>query len=314
MKIVTLTLNPCIDRTISISGEIRTGATHRVEKSRAELSGKGLNISYLLHNWKEETYCLGIDYEDSGFPVTEKCNTLDIPYQLAIMQGEIRTNIKVFDKAHKTMTEFNEKGALKGADRTEEILQMADDCLEDMEPEDILVCTGSVPQGIADTIYRDILLLAQKKKIRTVLDASGTLLKNAISTNPTVMKPNAEEIAELLGHEPKDEQEIVEYAKALIKQGVSYICVTLGAQGAILVSAEGVWKAEALDVEVRGIQGSGDSVVAGMCVALGKGLGEEEILRYGIAAAGGSLMQEGTQMCRRSDFEKLLSKVQIRKQ
>ena len=110
MSIITVTLNPCIDRTITITKPIEIGGTHRVEKRREEVSGKGLNVSYLLKNWNVDTKCVGFDFKGSDYIVKKTLNELEIPSDLLAVDGQVRCNIKVFDDAQRTMTEFNEKG------------------------------------------------------------------------------------------------------------------------------------------------------------------------------------------------------------
>lgn len=311
MSIVTVTLNPCMDRTITIPKSIEIGGTHRVEKRREELSGKGLNVSYLLKNWNVDTKCVGLDFKGSDCIVQTTLDKLDIPNQLLAVGGQVRCNIKVFDEQGRTMTEFNEKGFPVSAEDYNRFVQQIDTLMEEMTESDMLVLTGSVPPGVPADAYKDLVEKAKKYGIRTVLDASGDLIKQGVKGIPFAMKPNKEELETLLGYKPKETADVIEACQKLLDMGIQYVCVTLGEKGAILVCKDGAYKAEPLKLDVKGIQGAGDSVVAGMCVAISEGKDSETILRYAMAAAGGSLLLEGTQMCRLEDFEKLLPQVQI---
>lgn len=313
MSIVTVTLNPCIDRTITIEKPIQIGGTHHVVNTREEISGKGLNVSYLLHNWGIDTKCIGYDFRDSGLPVAKELQKRGIKALLHSVSGKLRCNIKVFETSEKTMSEFNEKGAMVSSANISAMQFLVDRQLQEMNPKDILVITGSVPQGVPKDIYRQYILKAKKAGVFTVLDSSGELLKEGIKAVPHILKPNKEELETILGHSISTEREIVEACKNLLETGIQYICVTLGAQGAILASKEGIYKANALQIEVKGIQGAGDSMVAGMCVAVMEEKGPIEMLRCGMAAAGGSLLLEGTQMCEKEDFDRLVSEVKIEK-
>jgi len=312
MKIVTVTLNPCMDETLTIAGGLKPGGTNRVIRTRREISGKGLNVSFLLAKWKEDTFCTGFDFQENFFgAVSQKCDTCHIPYDLISVQDELRTNYKIFDETTRTMTELNAQGKYPGKDKEERFMEMMACRIREMDKEDILICTGSAPTGISDRIYFQLIQLASQKGIRTVLDASGPLLKNGVEAAPYIIKPNMDEMAYLMGKNEISRDEIIRYGRELLQKGITYICVTLGADGAFFISRNSILYAAPLTLEIKGIQGAGDSVVAGMCVALGRGLSEKEIFRFGMAAAGGSLLQEGTEMCHLKDFMRLLPYVNI---
>ena len=314
MNVVTITMNPCIDRTITIEKPIEIGGTHRVLATREEISGKGINVSGLLKNWNLPTKCLGFDFRRSKLPVARALCDRQIPAWLHSVDGKIRCNIKVFDTAQRTMTEFNEKGPAVKEEDISALCLLIEKQLMEMSKEDLLVLTGSVPPGVPKDIYKQIIERAAEKGIRTVLDASGELLKEGITAVPFALKPNKEELETILGHEIRSEAEICQVCRLLLERGIEYICVTLGKKGALLACKEGIYQASPLEIEVKGIQGAGDSVVAGMCVAILKGKKPEDILKYAMAAAAGSLILEGTQMCRWEDFEKLLPEVVVRSQ
>ncbi|HBF40160.1 MAG TPA: 1-phosphofructokinase, partial [Firmicutes bacterium] len=106
-------------------------------------------------------------------------------------------------------------------------------------------------------------------------------------------------------------QDIVRISRSLIEQGVSIVCVTMGKDGAVMVSSDQAWFAPGSDIQVRGVQGAGDSLVAGICMAMEQQLEIPEMLRYGVAAANASLIREGTLLCTADDFQKMLHQVMI---
>ena len=105
--------------------------------------------------------------------------------------------------------------------------------------------------------------------------------------------------------------DIIRTARKVIEEGVTYVCVSRGSQGAVLVSREHVYVAEPLTVDIKGIQGAGDSMVAGFCYAIEKGMNETDLLRHAVACATGSLLHPGTQLCEKEDMEAMLSRVRI---
>lgn len=307
--ITTVTLNPCIDRTITVE-EFLYGGTNKVTGIRNDVSGKGINASTVLQNLGAETICLGFNYIQGTAQVKTALKKLDIPCDLVDVDGELRINVKIFDSAHRVMSEFNESGHPVTEEDVEKLLGKVDEYLEKTT---ILVLDGSVPGGVPASIYRTIIEKANKKGVRTILDASNALLAEGIKGKPYLIKPNIDEFSILMNRKLKNREEIILAARELIREGIRYVCVSMGAEGALMVSEKEACFAPALELEVKGIQGAGDSLVAGICIAMEEGKDMETMLRYAVATAGGSLLREGTQLCEKDDFEELLQQVVIEK-
>ncbi len=314
--VVTVTLNPCIDRTIWISG-FEYGGTNRILRTRQDVCGKGVNVGAALRNLGVETLCLGFNYLENGALLERSMDAQGVAHDFVEVPGSLRMNIKVFDEARRVMTEFNERGEAVDAAAVKRLTGKTE---EYMDRAELLVLSGSAPQGVPEDIYGRLIRLAHQKGVRTVLDASGALFREGLKEKPFLIKPNRDEFEEAFGTELAAGKSMEEIAQGIVAQGIAYVCVSMGAEGAMLTCAEGVFRADAPDVEVQGVQGAGDSLVAGMCAALtGKALAsagqaaEEDVLRFAVAAAGASLMRPGTQMCLREDFCKLLKEVRIRK-
>lgn len=308
--ITTLTLNPCIDRTITIENFLY-GGTNKVTGVRQEIGGKGINVSIVLKNLGADTACLGFACTGNGDPVGTYLEKQQIPCDLVDVEGDLRVNVKIFDTSSRVMSEFNESGHPVTEKDVERLLEKTEEYLERT---DILVLAGSVPKGVPSSIYRTIIEKANKKGIRTVLDAANELFLEGIKGKPYLIKPNIDELSQALGREIGTKEEIIRAAREIIDAGVTYVCVSMGKEGAVIVSREEAYFAPALDVEVRGIQGAGDSLVAGMCIAMEEGREMKDLIRYGAAAAGGSLMREGTQLCRKEEFDGLLAQAAAEKQ
>lgn len=310
-RIITVTLNPCMDKTIEING-LKTGGTNKVIASRTDIGGKGINVSTVLHQLGYRTSCIGFDFIQSGSLVGETLRERGIPCNLISVDGFLRTNMKVFDTSNGVMTEFNETGCPVETDELHLFLAAIDELLAELDPDSMIVLDGSVPPGIPADIYRTIIEKARLHGIRTILDASGDVLMQAIKAIPFAVKPNIDEMAQLAGEKLESAEEIAAAARILVQKGIRYVCVSMGAMGAVLVSDRHTYYAEAPDVTVRGIQGAGDSMVAGICMAVALNLPEEKILAYASAAAGGSVLHEGTQLCESADFEDLSDKCKVR--
>lgn len=305
--IVTLTLNPCTDRTVTVDS-FHCGETNRAQKVQTDICGKGINVSAVLKNLEQETMCFGFCPKEDKEKLTGFLNHLSIPCEFVETEGGLRVNLKIFDASKGVLTEVNEKGVPVTEEAVSLLLKKSEKVFEKAS---VLVLSGSVPPGVPEDIYRVLTEKASKKGIRVILDASGDLLKEGIKGKPYLIKPNMEELEELFGRKFNDEQEILKAAESLVESGVSYVCISMGKRGAFLMGKEGAFFSPALPVPVKGIQGAGDSLVAGMCMAIQQNGDMETMLRFAVAAAGGSLLREGTKLCRKEDFRELLQKVKI---
>ena len=383
-------MNPCIDRTVAIP-EFAYGGTNHITDTRQDVAGKGINVSIALKQLGVDSVCLGFNYAEDAALWERTLEERGIAHDFVTVPGNLRMNIKVFDESRRAMTEFNARGGRVPPGAVQSLLQKLDRYLGRAE---LLVMSGSAPEGVPDDIYGTMIRMARGKGVRTVLDASGALLAEGLREKPLLVKPNLDEFREMFREELAAGKSMERIAGELVAQGVGGVCISMGAEGAMLVCADGIFTAGAPDVEVRGVQGAGDSMVAGMCAALaggagfravarkaagkvavagsgagfettagkvdGKGITDDsstnleaasgnasvadsgagseaaarsmlesdsiaggkekapgifgaELLRCATAAAGGSLMQPGTQMCTRDDFQALYGKTAIKK-
>ncbi|WP_444642898.1 1-phosphofructokinase [Caproiciproducens sp. R1] len=300
--ITTLTLNPCIDRTVTVDG-FTYGGTNHVENFRCDVSGKGINVSIALNNIGEETRCLGFNYMDGGSLLTDFLNSEKISNDFLNVNGQLRTNIKIFDKKASVMSELNESGNFVNGDCIADLVKKVEEYLPKTS---LLVLDGSVPPGVSKDIYKTLTDKAREYGVKTVIDAYGELLLEGIKAGPYLIKPNKDELEEAFGEKIQSKEDAVRVARKIIGQGVGMVCVSMGKGGAMLITEEKAYFCAGTDIEVKGVQGAGDSLVAGMCYAIVHGLSCAEMLRYGVAVAHGSLTLEGTQMCTLESFQKML--------
>lgn len=305
--ITTLTLNPCIDKTINVNG-FKYGGLNRVVSTRADVSGKGINVSIAVHQLSEKTKCLGFNFTDSRDVMTKSLEKSGIEYEFIDVEGTLRTNVKVFDLQNEVMTELNENGHYVN----EEAISLLSELVkEEAKVADIMVFNGSAPKGVPKDTYKLLIEAVKDSGVKTVLDAEGDLLLEGIKASPYFIKPNLFEFENAFNVKVTGKKDIVRVAREIIEKGVKIVCVSLGEEGAVLVSQDEAWFAPASDIKVKGLQGAGDSLVAGICIAINKGLEIREMLRYGVAAANASLIREGTLLCTKEDFENMLPKVSI---
>jgi len=310
--IVTLNLNPCIDKTVSVPS-FSIDKMNRVRIVRTDPSGKGINVSIALHNLGLETTCVGFNFTNGGAPLEASLSERGIPHRFVTVEGRLRTNLKVFDEAARHTIEINEYG-----DRVSEadIANLTGILLSTAGDGDIVVMSGSVPAGVPRTIYGDLCrkLREAHPGCRLIVDGEGELLLNGLEASPFAIKPNIHELEATLGCHIGDSAQLVGVCRSVIeKYGVKIICVSMGAKGAAIVTQDEAWFCDAPKVEVKGIPGAGDSMVAGLCMAVSEGRPVSDMLRFAVAAAGASISLEGTLLCTRETFEAVLEQVAPRK-
>lgn len=295
----TITLNPCIDKTLVIH-DFTYGGMNRVGEKYIDMSGKGVNVSIALKQLGVPVRTLGIHYSNGGDDFLKGLKNASIVYECIVAEGTLRENIKVLDTKTNVTTEINQKGDFI----SEETLKLFDEMLEQaMEGLDILVVTGSVPQGVQKDYYGRLIKKANVKGIKCILDAEGELLTLGMKSKPYLIKPNLYEFEVAFGLKTKKIEDILSICKKIIADGVEVICLSMGEDGALIVDEKEAYLCKPTPIDVKSTQGAGDSLVAGICVAIEMGLSISKMLQYGVSAAQGSLIREGTKLCTKKDFE-----------
>ena len=272
------------------------------------MAGKGLNVSTVLNHLGEDTLCMGINFRNNGNLLEQTMNSRGLKHHFVYADGSIRTNIKLFEQNSHTMTEINEAGPTVSSSLIDKLIDEIDARLEHTH---ILVLSGSIPPGVPADIYRRLIRMAHRKDVKTVLDTAGEPFALGLEEKPFLVKPNSLEFEQTFKKDLKAGKGPLEVARSVIESGVSYLCISMGADGALLLDREHAYRAKALPIEAKGLTGAGDSMVAGMCYALRRHLGSEDMLRYAMACSAGSVRQEGTLLARESDVKELLPQVEI---
>ncbi|GAB6057979.1 1-phosphofructokinase family hexose kinase [Desulfonatronum parangueonense] len=304
--IVTLTMNPTIDKSTSINNVVAERKL-RCDRPRYEPGGGGVNVSRAVKKLGEDSLAV---YLAGGPPSDMLKSLLDAeeirqdPYPI---KGLTRENFVVFEKS----TEQQYRFGMPGPEIQENEWQGCLDRLEQMDPTpEFLVCSGSLPPGVPPDFYARIAKFAKNNGSKVVLDTSGEPLTVASETGVFLMKPNHPELESLAGQAIENEQQQEELLQDLIAAGRAEVIVaSLGAAGALLVWKEGVFRTRAPNVPIKSKVGAGDSMVAGMVTALFRGWDMKDAVRFGVAAGAAAVMTPGSELCRREDTERLYEKI-----
>lgn len=293
-----VSMNPCIDKTIYVN-DFRKGALNRVSESMQNAAGKAINVALVAKNLGAQVRCVGFNYRENGDILNQRLDNGGVPYEFVTVAGTLRTNTKITDVENNELTELNEAG---GGVRAEDVERLKKRILALGEESDTVALCGSVPPGVDITFYRDIIAQLNKRSVKVILDAEKNLLLESMKGKPYLIKPNIHEFQTAFGTKLSDKKSLLSMAREIIRDGVQTVCISLGGDGAMICTADEGYYAPPIDIKVLGIQGAGDSMVAGFCCAIEKGLPLSELLRYGMAASAGSLVQPGTELCTMREF------------
>ncbi len=293
--IVTLTPNPSLDRTIEIA-ELRRGEVHRATGGRVDPGGKGVNVSRALAAGDTATVAV----LPSGGPEGAQLAALLEPFGVQTVQvpiaGTVRSNITVAEPDG-TTTKLNEAGPEITADECAAIERTV---VELAASASWFVGSGSLPRGVGNDFYARLVTALRDHDIKVCIDASGAPLAAAVDAGPDLIKPNAEELAELVGRPLRRLADVVEAAAEVRKRGVATVLVSLGGDGALLVSADEVLHGWAPPVKVRSTVAAGDSTLAGYLAAGGRG---RQALVTAIAYGTAAVQLPGSVMPRPTDLD-----------
>ncbi len=288
--IVTVTMNPAIDKTVEI-GYLQQGGLNRISKVEYDAGGKGINVSKTICELGGKIIATGFLAGNAGRTIKNVLDEKGIQNDFVWIKGETRTNTKVFEE-NGMVTELNEPGAVPSADELKELI----DKLEGYASKDTLfVLAGSVPNGMDKDIYAEIIDTVHKKDAAVLLDADGELFRSGLKAMPDIIKPNRLELEEYARFDYKaSEQEIANIARRLIDEGISTVAVSMGKCGAMLLKKDYEAKAPALSVKAHSTVGAGDAMVAALSYAYENSLDNDETLKLGIATSAGAVTTIGT--------------------
>lgn len=260
-EVVTVTLNPAIDRTITISN-FTAGAVNRVEQERSNPGGKGVNVASALADYGHQIAVTGFLGRENSAPFEALFVRKKIEDRFVRIAGRTRVGIKITDPTLHQTTDINFPGPAPAPDDLDALRER----LATLDGTWFVV-TGSLPPSVDAAIYRDIVLAIKARGRNVVLDTSGEALRQAIEAAPNIIKPNILELEVLVGKPLRAQAEVIEAAKDLIARGIELVTVSMGKDGACFVTKTALVIARPPNIEVKSTVGAGDAMVAGIIAA-----------------------------------------------
>lgn len=307
--IITVTMNPAIDKTIVLN-RLNYGGLNRIQESVLDIGGKGINVSKTIKNLGGETLATGVIAGNSGRLIKDTLEKLEIKTDFLSISGETRTNTKMIEESG-LMTEFNEAGP-------ELLKESLEDFMKKLErlarPEVLFVLAGSVPKGVPDDIYKNIIELVKEKGAKVFLDADGALFAKGLEANPDFIKPNRFELEFLYGQEENlSEEKLIKMGHQLRERGIPIVIISLGKEGAIFLIEDNIYKTLPIEVDVHSAVGAGDAMVAAFAYGIDTGLDIIDCIRLSVATSTGAVTTIGTKPPTRDIVINLMKSVVIHK-
>ncbi len=307
--IVTVTMNPAIDKTIEID-RLNRGNLNRIEKIEYDAGGKGINVSKTIHELGGESIATGFLGGNAGRVIEEILDSRGIKHDFVWVDGETRTNTKVCEQDG-TVTELNEKGPEVTPEQLTNLLEKLDDLADDNV---LFILAGSIPGNMEKDIYARIIERVHKKGAKVLLDADGELFRKGLEQKPDMIKPNQWEIEELQGfsHGVSDKK-LINVAEKMQTEGIDTVVISLGKNGALFVCGSYVAKGMPLKVDVHSTVGAGDAMVAAMAYSFEKKMEPRETARLCMAVSAGAVMTVGTKPPEKQLVKQLMKRVILEK-
>lgn len=288
--IVTVTMNPAIDKTVEID-TLLPGGLNRIKKVEYDAGGKGINVSKTIRELGGVSIATGFLGGNAGKTIENVLNEKNIQNDFLWVEGETRTNTKVFEESG-AVTELNEPGPVISEEQIKELLKKLDGYANEKT---LFILAGSIPNGVDKHVYADIIRMAHAKGAKVLLDADGELFRNSLTAGPDIIKPNRVELEEYTGIDYRaSDEELLGMALKLMEQGIETAAVSMGKSGAMMIHGDYRVKCPALSVKAHSTVGAGDAMVAALAYSWDNGLDDEETTKLCMAASAGAVTTIGT--------------------
>jgi 6-phosphofructokinase 2 len=299
-------MNPCLDRYIYVD-ELIVDDTIRAKKVVDYPAGKGIDVSRVIRELGGVSIAIALVGGANGRRLEEMLDKEGVIYSSIRVPQETRMNIIL--ETSKGQYRISMPGEKIGVKKLQVVLEVLNALVRQG---DVVVVSGSLPKGVAAEFYTGIIFTLKQWGATVYFDADGDKLKAGLIGQPDYIKPNLHEFQRLIGKNVSSREEIISEARKVIEiHELKAILLTLGGEGAYFISNEKVLYTKTIKVPVKSAVGAGDSFLAGFVLKKTEGASDEEALRWANASGTAAVMTPGTRLCRKSDVEKLLEKVEV---
>jgi 1-phosphofructokinase len=299
--IYTVTLNPSIDYIVEVE-DLRLGDLNRMKRDLKLPGGKGINVSRVLNQLGVQNKAMGFLGGFTGRYIEDWLHEESISSDFVFVSDDTRINIKL---KHGEETEINGVGPVIHDPEANALLQK----LAALNAEDVVILSGSVPPSLGADFYDKLIAVCKQSGAEFVIDTTGAALQKALAYQPLLVKPNHHELAELFGVTIDTREEIITYGRKLLDAGAKNVLVSMAGEGALFITEQGVYHANAPSGKVKNSVGAGDSMIAGFVGTLSLIGDLLEAFRAGVAS--GSATAFSDDLADREFIEQLRPLIQI---
>ena len=298
-RIITLTLNPALDIAAEADEVVPTHKV-RMHHEHADPGGGGVNVARALHELGGDVLAIVAAGGATGRVLEEMLDEAGVRRRSVLVKGHTRVSLNVQDRKNGLEYRFVPQGPTLSEAEFHACLAATE-----QEPGEWLVASGSLPHGVPDDAYAQVARIAARKGQRFVVDTSGIALTAALEQGGCeLVKPSLGELEHLVGRELKDPAEQEREAMALVwRRAARMVALTLGAEGALLATEDGVIRMGAMDEPMHSSVGAGDAFLAALTLALARGSTPADAMAWGTAAGAAAIACAGTARLRRADVE-----------
>ena len=311
--IYTITFNPALDYTVQVE-KFEIGKINRTKSENILAGGKGLNVSIILKRLGIENTALSFIAGFTGKELERKIRQYNIETEfIETNRRYTRINVKISSLEKNSLIQESETALNgNGPEITENDIEKLLQKIHNINSNDIVILSGNIPKCINENIYEIICKELDGKNLKFVVDASQKLLMNCLKYKPFFIKPNKEELEETFNTKIETKEEIIIYAKKLQEKGAQNVLISLGGDGAILLTEKNeVYYSNTPKGQVINTVGAGDSMVAGFVAGYLKKKDYKEALKLGIASGSATAFSAGLAM--NEEINGLLKQITIEK-
>jgi 6-phosphofructokinase 2 len=305
--ILTITLNPALDVLTTID---KVSDTHKMRCGAVikHPGGGGVNVARVLHRLGANCVALYL----AGGVTGERHHQLMTAEKVRCQVMPITEETRESFTAHETSSGNDFRFVLPGPKVSAAEYEACYDYVAQHMPKKFLVISGGLAPGVPDNFYARLAALAEQHGVRVVLDANGAALAEALKVGVYLFKPSLRELRDLTGQDLPDQHSQVAAAQQLIQSGqAEVVALSLGADGAMVISSSQLWLARGVQVNVQTTVGAGDSFLGGMVWSLGRDEDLVKAFQFAMAAGAAALLAPGTSLSQAADVHHLLPRVVI---
>ncbi len=299
--ILTVGMSPSTDVTIELDS-LNVGKTNVVKSKTLSFTGKALNVAIGVARLGKEVMTTGLMYNENGSMFENALDKEGIPFTFVWNKGRVRENYKFID-SRSMLTEVNDVGEEVGKEKLAEVLGMVRML---SARSNVTVLSGGLPRGVEDDFYGSLARAVAPNAMK-IVDATGKRTFAALQEGVDLVKPNLDELENMLGRRIDSKEEMFSCCYELLDRGAKRVLLSLGKQGAVITDGSETYYCKSLNVAVNSTVGAGDGMVAAAAIALEEGRPLKEILLSGVAAGTATVMTTGRVSFTKDKYDEVMT-------